>query len=151
MRLAGYWSCNVYLHITSVRSACEQRVGQRLIALCCLCCFFSTPSTKTPFLQALYSIWCKPSYRRPSGKGVRLKSGRSRVRIPLAPGFFRGRHTSDLQISTPVATLPSAWRYRVSAGTGWPGVSIPSLGEMESWICNYYLSVAARKIEQTRP
>ena len=24
-------------------------------------------------------------------KGVRLESGRSRVRIPLAPGFFRGR------------------------------------------------------------
>ena len=26
-----------------------------------------------------------------SGEGVRLESGRSRVRIPLAPGFFRGR------------------------------------------------------------
>ena len=24
----------------------------------------------------------------------------------------------------PVATLPGAWRYRVSAGTGWPGVSV---------------------------
>ena len=23
-----------------------------------------------------------------------------------------------------VATLPGVWRYRVSAGTGWPGVSI---------------------------
>ena len=31
---------------------------------------------------------------------------------------------SDLKIGTPVATLPGAWRYRVSAGTGWPGVSI---------------------------
>ena len=29
--------------------------------------------------------------RWPSGQGVRLESGRSRVRIPLAPGFFRGR------------------------------------------------------------
>ena len=27
--------------------------------------------------------------RWPSGQGVRLKSGRSRVRIPLAPGFIR--------------------------------------------------------------
>ena len=43
-------------------------------------------------------------------------------------------------------TLPCAWRYRVSAGTGWPGVSILWLGGMESWICNFYLSVAARKI-----
>ena len=29
-------------------------------------------------------------------------------------------HTSDLKIGTPVATLPGAWCYRVSAGTGWP-------------------------------
>ena len=33
-------------------------------------------------------------------------------------------HTSDLKIGTPVATLPGAWRYRVRAGTGRPGVSI---------------------------
>ena len=32
--------------------------------------------------------------------------------------------TSDLKIGTPVATLPGAWPYRVSAGTGRPGVSI---------------------------
>ena len=43
----------------------------------------------------------------------------------LAPGFFSGSsHTSDLKIDTLVATLPDAWRYRVSAGTGWLGVSI---------------------------
>ena len=29
--------------------------------------------------------------RWPSGQGVRLESGRSRVRFPLGPGFFRGR------------------------------------------------------------
>ena len=40
-------------------------------------------------------------------------------------GIFAGlSHTSDLKIGTPVATLPGAWRYRVSTGTGWPGVSI---------------------------
>ena len=38
--------------------------------------------------------------------------------------FFGSSHTSDFKIGTPVATLPGAWRYRVSAGTGWPGVSI---------------------------
>ena len=65
---------------------------------------------------------------------------------PACAGIFSGSsHTSDLNIGTPVATLPSAWRYRVSAGTGQPGVSILWLGEMESWICNFYLSVAARK------
>ena len=38
--------------------------------------------------------------------------------------FTRSSHTSDLKIGTPVATLPGAWRYRVSTGTNWPGVSI---------------------------
>ena len=50
-----------------------------------------------------------------------------------------------------MATLPGAWLYKVSAGTGWAGVSMLWLGEMESWIFNFYLSVAARKIEQIHP
>ena len=33
-------------------------------------------------------------------------------------------YTSDLKIGSPVATLPGAWRYRFSAGTGQPGVSM---------------------------
>ena len=44
---------------------------------------------------------------------------------PAYAGIFSGlSHTSDLKIGTSVATLPGAWRYRVSTGTGWPGVSI---------------------------
>ena len=38
--------------------------------------------------------------------------------------FPGSSHTSDLEIGTPVSILPGAWRYRVSAGTGWPGVSL---------------------------
>ena len=34
------------------------------------------------------------------------------------------RHTSDLKIGTPVATLPGTWRYRVSTETGWPDVVV---------------------------
>ena len=65
---------------------------------------------------------------------------------PACARIFSGSsHTSDLNIGTPVATLPGAWCYRVSTGTGRPGVSILWLGEMEIWICNFYLSVAARK------
>ena len=60
--------------------------------------------------------------------------------------FLGSSHTSDLKIGSPVASLLGAWHYRVSAGTGWAVVSILGLGEMESWICNFYLSVAARKI-----
>ena len=44
---------------------------------------------------------------------------------PTCDGIFSGSsHTSDFKIGTPVATLPGAWRYRVSTGTGLPGVSI---------------------------
>ena len=68
----------------------------------------------------------------------------------LRQDFSRSSHTSDL-IGTPVATLPGAWHYRVSAGTGRPGVSILWLGEVESLVCNFYLSVAAHKIVWADP
>ena len=38
--------------------------------------------------------------------------------------FSRSSHIRDLKTGTPVATLPGAWRYRVSTGTAWPGISI---------------------------
>ena len=38
-----------------------------------------------------------------------------------------------------------AWRYRVSVGTSRSGGCILWLGEVQSLICNFYLSVAARK------
>ena len=61
--------------------------------------------------------------------GLVVKASASRAENPgfesrLRRDFSGSSHTSDLKIGTPVATLPSAWRYRVSAGTGWPGVSI---------------------------
>ena len=44
---------------------------------------------------------------------------------PACAGIFSwSSHTSDSKIGTPVATLPGAWRYRVSTGTGRPSVSI---------------------------
>ena len=52
---------------------------------------------------------------------------------PACAVIFPGSsHTSDSIIGTVVAALPGAWRYRVSAGTGRPGVSILWLGEVES-------------------
>ena len=38
--------------------------------------------------------------------------------------FFGSSNTRDFKIGTPVATLPGAWHYMVSSGTGRPGVSI---------------------------
>ena len=37
----------------------------------------------------------------------------------------------------------STWRYRVSTGTGWPGVSMLWLGDVATLIYNFCLSVAA--------
>ena len=83
--------------------------------------------------------------------GLVVKASASRVEDPgfesrLRRDFSGSSHTSDLNIGTPVATLPGAWRYRISTGTGRSGVSILWLGEVERLICNFYLSVAARKI-----
>ena len=71
---------------------------------------------------------------------------------PACTGIFSGSsHTSDSKIGTPVATVPGAWRFRVSTGTGQRSVSILWLGEVESLICNFYLNVAARKIVWADP
>ena len=60
--------------------------------------------------------------------GLVVKASTSGAKDPgfdsrLRRDFSGSSHTSDL-IGTPVATMPSAWHYRVSAGTGQPGVSI---------------------------
>ena len=85
-----------------------------------------------------------------------VKASASRAEDPmfesrLRQDFSGPSNTSGLKIGIPVATLPGAWRYRISAGTGRPGVSILWLGEVESWICNFYLSVAVRTIVWADP
>ena len=60
--------------------------------------------------------------------------------------FSGSSHTSDLKIGTPAATLPDTWHYRVSTRTGQPSVSILWPGEVESLICNFFLSVAAHRL-----
>ena len=83
--------------------------------------------------------------------GLVAKASTSRAEDPgfesrLRWDFPGSSHASDLKIGTSVATLPGPLCYRVNAGTGWPGVSILLLGEMESFVCNFYLSVAAPKL-----
>ena len=61
--------------------------------------------------------------------GVVVKASASRAEDPgfesrLRRDFSGSSHTSDLKFGTPVVSLPGAWRYRVSTGTGRPGVSI---------------------------
>ena len=88
--------------------------------------------------------------------GLVVKASATRAEDPGFESRFQldfsgSSHTIDLKIGIPVATLPGAWRYRVSTGTGRPGVSILWLGEVESWICSFWLSVAARKIVWSNP
>ena len=81
--------------------------------------------------------------------GLVVKTFTSRVQDPgfdscwCCGDFSRLRCTSDMKIGTPVATLPGAWHYRVSAETSQPGVSLLWPGEVESLIGNFYLSVEA--------
>ena len=106
-----------------------------------------------------YLLFCvqRPlSYSCDHLTGLVVKASASEAEGPAFESHFqqdfsRSSHTSDLIIGTPVVTLPGAWRYRVSSGTGRPGVSILWLGEVESCICNFYLSVAAHKIVWADP
>ena len=61
--------------------------------------------------------------------GLVVKASASGAKDPgfqsrLRRDFSGSSHTTDLNTGTPVATLPGAWHYRVSAGTGRPAVSI---------------------------
>ena len=65
--------------------------------------------------------------------GLVVKASTSRVEDPgiesrLRRDFSGSSHTNDFKIGTPVDTLPGAWRYRVSAGTGWPVCQITETG-----------------------
>ena len=84
----------------------------------------SSPLTATP------SVCRHHHYRRRDRlAGLVVKAPTSQAEDPGLESrwlreFFGSSHTSDFNIGTPVATLPGSWRYRVSAGTGRPGVSI---------------------------
>ena len=88
---------------------------------------YTMPWSLTAFRPHLFQGHLPPdSYRL---VGLVVKASASRAEDPgfesrWRRGFSGSSHTSDLNFGTPVATLPGAWRYSVSAGTGRPGVSI---------------------------
>ena len=98
--------------ISLVKLACLKSVIlHRHLESMCIC---RIPST-SPACHHFIGLVVKASAWRAEDPGFESR---------LRPDFSRSSHTSDLKIGTPVATLPGAWRYGVSAGTGWPGVSI---------------------------
>ena len=90
----------------------------------------SSTSRCAPFHVADTNISCLVRSMRipprwPSGKGVRLESGRPGFDSRFFHGSFSmSSHTSDLKTGAPLDTLPGAWSYRVSGRTGWPCVII---------------------------
>ena len=83
----------------------------------------SRPGIKLQYSLGFFSSWGNRLV------GLEVRASTSRAEDPgfesrLLWDFSGSSHTSDFKIVTQVATLPGAWRYRVSAGTGRPGVSI---------------------------
>ena len=79
------------------------------------------------FVKLVIMVFSRKSLDRLVGLVVRCPPRERKIpgSNPAGGGIFSGSsHTSDLKIGTPVATLPGAWCYKVSAGTGRPGVSI---------------------------
>ena len=111
--------------------------------MCGLHCLKLPWSSLSPFFYRVIRLVVKVSVSKAAEPGFesRLRRG----------DFSKSSQISDLRIGTPVATLPGAWCHRVSAGTGWPGVSILGLGEITSLIGSLYLSVAARTIVLADP
>ena len=109
---------------------------------CSLCPFVCllppTPSFAITFFLHIIHLFSSLPHRI---VGLVVKASSSRAEDTACAGIF-----PESRLKNWHSTLPGAWRYRVSAGTGWPSVSILWLGEMESWICNFYFSEAARKL-----
>ena len=113
------------------------------------CCFSSASVSCLQLLRG------RPLFLFPRGFQVRawpvvLDAGFLTVDSRLHRDFSGSSHTSDIKRDIPVATLSGAWRYWVSAATGWPGVSILLLGEIESLICNFWVWQLVQLSEQIR-
>ena len=99
---------------------------QPVLALILLSQVSGKVTTREPTLRSLVFSSSSSSYRL-VGLVVRCPPPERKIpgSNPACTGIFSGSsHTSDLKIGAPVATLPGASRYRVSTGTGRPGVSI---------------------------
>ena len=113
----------------------------------------ATGHEELTYLDPRISLVCWLHYRL---AGLMVKASASGAEDPGFESRWRrdfsgSSHISDLNTGTPVAALPGAWRYSVSPGTSRSGVCILWLGEMESSIYSFYLSVAARKIVWADP
>ena len=84
-----------------------------------------------------------------SGKDIRLQCRKPKVRSLSKPYYLlfkKNKKQKQTNKNNPnklgilEAILSDVWRYGISVGTRWPGVSIPRPGEMAGLFCNFYLS-----------
>ena len=105
-------------------------------------------SLKTHADLHLLTVFRNSSTSSPQDRltGLVVKASASKIDSHLRCGdFLRVESYQSLKKNgTPVATLRGAWYYRVSAGTGSPGVSILWLSEVEKLICNFSSGYPAR-------
>ena len=88
--------------------------------------------------------------------GLVVKASASRAEDPgfesrLRRDFFGVESYQWLKNWHSSGTLPGAWRYRVSTGTDWPVSVYCDWVRWTFLVCNFYLSVAARKIVWADP
>ena len=76
-----------------------------------------------------------------------LRERQACVRFSLCRGSF----PSDLKVGSKTGYQARHWRYRVSAGTGLPGISILWLGEIERLSGNFSVLKRVHLSEQIRP
>ena len=109
----------VFLLLSRFLSFCLLLLLFLLLLLLLLLLFFGLSSFFSPSPSDLPDLLA----------GLVVKASASGAEDPGFDSRFRrdfsgSCRTSDLKFGTPVASLPGAWCYRVSAGTGRPGVSI---------------------------
>ena len=96
--------------------------------------FYTVLSQEGRLLYSSVSVYLRhvflslPPFHRLVGLVVEVSASRAAdpgFESRLRHGDFSwSSHTCDFKTGTPVTTLPGTWRYRVSAGTGRPGISI---------------------------
>ena len=115
-------TCGVVLRASTQACTVSSSLGHALDLASFTVCVFSGSSSEvflvySGFLPSdhLFGLVVKASTSRADDPGFESRWRRDISRLS---------HTCDLNIGTPVATMTCVWLYRVSAGTGWPGVSI---------------------------
>ena len=142
-------SRHLHLFSNSMSSICSSFPSSISLTRCVVFCLSQTGWSCTLFMCLVSHFFLTKPPHWPSGKASASRAEEPRFESHLHRNFL-GVESYQWLKNWHSSGYP-AWHYRVSAGTGRPGVSILWLGEMKSLICNFYFSVAAREIVWADP